>query len=133
MPPNPISAFIFTPFYSFGEIQGNLGSLIICFIPRILVGAVTGSAYKFLSKLISCKDYFNLVISSIFGSFTNTLGVMIGIWIFFGEQYFSLVGHSILLIIGSTILTSGIPEAIIRAILAPAVCKPIKLVMERKY
>jgi hypothetical protein len=54
-----------------------------------------------------------------------------GIWIFFGNQYASIAGQAMILIIGTTILTSGIPEAIVAALLASAVCKPMKIVMNR--
>ncbi|HIY18963.1 MAG TPA: ECF transporter S component, partial [Candidatus Blautia avistercoris] len=38
---NPtVTSFVFTPFYTLGEFQGGIGSLIICFIPRILTGVV---------------------------------------------------------------------------------------------
>jgi uncharacterized membrane protein len=41
-PPSPIVAFVFTPFYALGDLRGNIWSLVICFVPRILVGTVTG-------------------------------------------------------------------------------------------
>lgn len=132
MPPSPAVAFVFTPLYSLGEIQGNFGSVLICFIPRILVGTVTGLSYKGLSKAMPQKDVLSMIIASAVGSITNTLGVMGGIWLFFGTQYASLVGQAMLLIIGTTILTSGIPEAIVSAIIAPTVCKPMKKVMSRR-
>ena len=38
---NPtLTSFVFTPFYSLGEYSGGIGSLIICFVPRILIGVV---------------------------------------------------------------------------------------------
>ena len=37
--PNATS-FVFTPLYSVGDFQGNAWSLVICFLPRILVGVV---------------------------------------------------------------------------------------------
>lgn len=38
---NPsLLSFAFSPFYSVGEIGGNFFSVIICFVPRILVGVV---------------------------------------------------------------------------------------------
>ena len=132
MPPSPIVAFIFTPFYSLGEMQGNFGSILICFVPRILVGAVTGLSYQGLSKAMPKKDVLSMIIASAAGSMTNTIGVMGGIWLFFGTQYASIAGQAMILIIGTTILTSGIPEAIVSAIIAPAVCKPIKKVISRQ-
>ena len=131
MPPSPIAAFVFTPFYSLGEIQGNLGSILICFIPRILVGVVAGLTYKGLSKKMPKKDVLSMAIASAAGSLANTFGVMGGIWLFFGTQYASIAGQAMLIIVGMTILTSGIPEAIVSAIVAPAVSKPVKTAMNK--
>ena len=131
MPPTPIAAFVFTPFYSLGEIQGNFGSIIICFVPRILVGVVTGLVYQGLSKKMPEKDVLSMAIAAALGSLTNTFGVMGGIWLFFGAQYATLAGQAMILIIGMTILTSGIPEAIVAAIIAPAVSRPVKIAMNK--
>lgn len=131
-PPSPISAFLFTPFYSLGEFQGNFGSLLICFVPRTLVGFVAGVVYQALSKARPGKDILAMGIASALGSLTNTFGVMLGIWLFFGRQYASLIGTSVLIGIGSTVLTSGIPEAVVAVILCTAVCKPLKVILEKR-
>lgn len=131
MPPTPIAAFIFTPFYSFGEFSGNFGSLLICFVPRILVGTVAGLVYKGFSKMFPNKHVLNYSLSAALGSLTNTILVLGGIWLFFGEQYSALAGKSILLVIGITILTSGIPEAIVNAVIAPAVCNPLRVILSK--
>ncbi len=130
-PPTPIVAFVFTPFYSLGEFSGNFGSVLICFIPRILVGTVAGLAYKALSKAMPQKNVLCFSLSAALGSLTNTLGVMGGIWLFFGTQYASVAGEAIMIIIGTTILTSGIPEAIVSAVAASAVCKPLKTILSK--
>lgn len=132
MPPMPLMAFIFTPFYSLGEFSGNFGSLLICFVPRILVGTVTGVSYKYLSETLHKKSVFSISISAALGSLINTFGVMGGIWLFFGKQYASIAGQTMIYIIGFTILTSGIPEAIVSAILSSAVCRPLKTLLERR-
>jgi len=49
-PPTPV-AFVFTPFYSIGAVHGNFWSLVICFVPRILVGTVTGLCFSLFSRL----------------------------------------------------------------------------------
>lgn len=128
-PPSPIVAFVFTPFYTLGEFSGNLGSLLICFVPRILTGTVAGATYHKLSISFPEKNVLSYSLSAILGSFINTLGVMGGIWLFFSSQYSTIAGESLLLIIFSTILTSGIPEAIVSAILASAICKPLKIIL----
>lgn len=130
-PPTPIAAFVFTPFYTLGEFSGNFGSVLICFVPRILVGTVAGLTYKALSKAMPTKNVLCYSISAALGSLTNTFGVMGGIWLFFGNQYATLAGGTMLLIIGMTILTSGIPEAIVSAIAASAICKPVKLMLAK--
>ena len=122
MPPNPLIAFLFTPFYSLGEFQGNFGSVLICFVPRILGGTFGGFAYK----LFKDRDALAFPVSAVVGSLTNTIGVMGGIWLFFGTQYESIFGGAMLAAIGSTVLFSGVPEAIIAALVAYAVCTPVK-------
>ena len=128
-PPSPVVAFVFTPFYSLGEFSGNFGSLLICFVPRILVGTVAGLTYKGLSKAMPDKSALCFSLSAALGSLTNTFGVMGGIWLFFGRQYSSIAGGAMLLLIGSTILFSGIPEAVISAFAASAICKPLDIVL----
>jgi uncharacterized membrane protein len=128
-PPSPVVAFVFTPFYTLGEFKGNFGSLLICFVPRILTGTVAGATYHKLAITFPRKNVLNFSLSAILGSLTNTIGVLGGIWLFFGSQYSTIAGETLLLIIISTILTSGIPEAIVSAILATAVCKPLKIIL----
>ena len=43
--PTPAS-FVFSPFYSLGEFSGGWESLVICFIPRILIGIVPWFVYR---------------------------------------------------------------------------------------
>ncbi len=114
-PPSPLVAFVFTPFYSFGEFQGNFFSLLICFVPRILAGTVAGAL---CSALKNKGNILRFTLAGFAASMTNTLLVMGGIWLFFGGQYQQVVGSAILIVIGMTVLTSGIPEAIIAAITA---------------
>ena len=126
-PPSPI-AFVFTPFYSLGEFQGNIWSIIICFVPRILIGFVAGTSYKALSGKTS-SSVLLYGASGVLGSLTNTFLVLAGIYFFFGRDYASAAGfsYSLLLgIIGTTILTSGIPEAFLGGLTAYAVCRPLK-------
>ncbi|MEG1996258.1 MAG: ECF transporter S component [Oscillospiraceae bacterium] len=132
MPPNPLIAFVFTPFYSFGDFHGNFASILICFVPRILTGAVAGIVFKVLKEKLPNKNILTMAIAAALGSLTNTLLVMGGIWVFFGSQYSSLAGTAMIAIIGMTILTSGIPEAVVSAVISPAVCQPVNKILKRK-
>lgn len=131
MPPSPIVAFVWTPFYRVGEVGGNVWSLVICFVPRILVGVVTGLSFKGLLKVFKKKKNMDVIaysVSAILGSLTNTILVLYGIYIFFGKEYaaaFEMAYDLLLGAIGTVILTNGIPEAIIAAIAAVAICKPL--------
>jgi len=132
MPPNPLTAFVFTPFYSVGELSGNFWSVVICFVPRILVGTVTGLCYSFFSFMFEQKGKMlpmAYMLSGFLGSMANTLLVMAGIFFCFGQPYAEAVGqayNALLGLIGLTILTNGVPEAILGAIAAYAVCRPIQ-------
>jgi uncharacterized membrane protein len=64
---------------------------------------------------------------------TNTLLVLAGIYLFFGKSFASVIGveYKLLLgVIGSIILTSGLPEAGLGAVLAYAICSPLKKALQ---
>lgn len=121
---NPnVTSFVFSPFYTMGGIHGGIKSLIICFVPRILIGVVPYYVYKLISKLMESKRSSKnvaLAAAGISGSLINTLLVMYGIYFLFGTSYSNAKGISpdalyglILTIIG----TQGIPEAIVAGVL----------------
>jgi uncharacterized membrane protein len=133
-PPNPLLAFVFTPFYGLGATHGNIWSLVICFVPRILVGVVTGACYHLFTRL-KWKSGAVYGLSGALGSLTNTFGVLGGIYVFFGHSYATVLGKGfnvLLGLIGLTILTSGIPEAVIGGLAAYAVCRPIQKFLKRE-
>lgn len=115
-----ITSFVFTPFYSFNEdFSGNFWSIVICFLPRILIGVVSGYSFIFLSKIVKSKT-LNCCVCGIIGSLTNTILVMFGIFIFFGNQYALAKGNSVdsvFNLIAGIVGTIGIPEAIVSGIL----------------
>lgn len=133
MPPNPVTAFVFTPFYSFGDFKGNFWSIIICFIPRILIGAVTGASITLLSKFMGekkSKAKFGLIctISGVLGSLINTILVLGGIYVFFGKDYAAAneMSYALLLgAIGTIVLTNGLLEAALGGIFGGAI-SPLK-------
>ena len=132
-PPNPLMAFVFTPFYMLGATHGNVWSLVICFVPRILVGVVTGACFKLFTRL-NWKSGVVYGLSGVLGSLVNTLGVLGGIYVFFGHSYATVLGKGfdlLLGLIGLTILTNGIPEAIIGGVAAYAICRTLRRYMKR--
>ncbi len=126
-----LTSFVFSPFIS----QGSWLSLVICFIPRILVGIVPHYVYQFFSKHIKKKgEVISLALAGIAGSLTNTILVMGGIYLFFGSEYAAaknLPVESLFGVIMGIVGLNGVPEAIIAAILTCAIAKAL-LVYKRK-
>lgn len=123
-PPNPLLAFVFSPFYSLGTFTGNAWSLVICIVPRTLVGAVAGWCHKLFKN-----DVLSYGLSGALGSLTNTVLVLGGIFLFFGTRYAEVNGvayNTLLGALGMVALINGIPEAVIGALAGFLVCMPIK-------
>ena len=121
MPPSPM-AFLFTPFYNIGNTSGNFFSLIICFVPRILGGYLSGLWADNIKK----PQALSYWLSGIIGSAANTLGVTLGIALFFGSSYADLLGQPLWILIMTTIITSGIPEALLNGLICYAITTCLK-------
>lgn len=129
---NPtVTSFVFTPFYSLGEMQGGIGSIIICFIPRILVGVVPYFVFKALYKNMKSKNsgmVVSLGAAGLVGSLINTLLVMNLIFVFFRDAYAAANGvaeNAVYGFILSIIAMNGIPEAIVAAVIVAVVGKTL--------
>lgn len=119
---NPtITSFVFTPFYNLGEFEGGFGSIIICFLPRVLVGVLPYYIYKLIKKIDKKPvSSWGLIISGVAGSMVNTLLVMNLIYMFFREDYAAANGVTVKVVYGfilSIITINGVPEAIVAGVL----------------
>ena len=125
--PGPTS-FVFSPFVPvFGEEKGSLAALLVCFVPRILVGIVPYYVCKLLKK-IGTNEHICYITAGLCGSLTNTILVMNMIYLFFGESYGSARGvasNALYSVILSVICINGIPEAIVAAIITALVVKAV--------
>lgn len=125
--PGPL-AFVFTPFYA----PGNFYSLLICFVPRILIGTVAGLVFKLVHHFAAknrVADVLSYILAGAFGSLANTVLVLGGIYVFFGEPYAAAneIGYEALFgAIMGVIGTNGLLELAIGAALAYLICKPIR-------
>lgn len=133
---NPTAtSFVFSPFYELGEIHGGIGSLIICFIPRILVGVVPYYVFQGLRR-ISRKDSgqtLALILAGVSGALTNTLLVMNLIFVFFRDAYAvanDVASEAVYGFILSIIGINGIPEAIVAGILTTLIGR---ILLKTKY
>ena len=114
-----VTSFVFTPFFSGGVAEGGIGSLVVCFVPRILVGIVPYYVYKFLSRGDKRRP-LALAVAGFFGSMANTLLVMNLIYLLFGQQWAAAQGKASEFLYGiilSVIGVNGVPEAIVAALL----------------
>ena len=131
---NPnLTSFVFSPFYSLGNVHGNFKSLIICFVPRILIGVVAYYVYTGIVKLVKKKNSGKSSIAALAaagaaGALTNTLLVMNGIYFLFGSSYANAKGiatDALYGVILGVIGTQGVPEAIVAAVLTAAIGKAL--------
>lgn len=124
-----VTSFVFTPFFEGAGLGGNPLSLVICFVPRILVGVVPYFVYKGVIKLLNKmkgKETVSLITAGICGAMTNTILVMGMIYLFFGESYAKAkeISYDALLgVILGVIGVNGVLEAITAAVLTCVICK----------
>lgn len=122
--PNPTS-FIFSPFVTVGGYSGNIRSVFIALVPRIMIGVMAWLTYKAFQK----RERLAILLAGVVGSMTNTIMVMASIYFLFGKEYaaarnmeMASLSGIIIGIIGS----QGIVEAIAAAIITFAVVLALK-------
>ena len=83
-----LTSFVFTPFLTMpnGE-SGGIRSVIICMVPRILIGVVAYYVYRGVSKIWKKRKKLALAAAGVAGSITNTILVMNLIYFLFGSTY----------------------------------------------
>lgn len=130
-----ITSFVFTPFYSLDErFAGSFKSIIICFLPRILIGVIAAYLFKALSKT-KMKRGASLAITGFVGSMVNTVLVMGGIYLLYGESYALAKGMGFSALFGvimGVVGMNGVPEAIVAAVLTAAITAPLMRYMRKR-
>lgn len=101
------TSYLFSPLVP----NGNLSSLIIAFVPRILIGITPYFVYKWM------KNKAGLIVAGAIGSLTNTIFVLGGIFLLFSNVY----SGNIQQLLAAVISTNSIAEMIISAVLAVAI------------
>ena len=120
-----LTSFVFSPFVPvFGEESGSLFAIIISLLPRIMIGIVAAGVFALLSKT-KLSAAVKSAAAGFCGSLTNTVLVMGGIYLFFGESYSAakeMAYETLLATVAATITGTGITEAVISAVACGAVC-----------
>ena len=126
-----ITSFCFSPFVTIGTMSGNYKSLLIAFVPRILLGYLAGLVFGIMKK--NNRENLGVVVGALTGAITNTVLVLSGIYIFFGEAYASAVGvqySTLVTVLLGVVSTNGILEAILGAIVSLAIYKALKPILK---
>lgn len=123
-----ILSFAFSPLIPvFGSDRGSLMALVICFVPRIMVGIVPFYIFHLFHKLFSKKaNFVSYILAGVAGALTNTLLVMNGIYFIFKDSYAaakSIPMDAVYSGILAIIFANGIPEAIVAGIVTSGLCK----------
>ena len=125
-------SFAFSPLVPVpGAERGSLIAILICLLPRVLVGIVPYYARRFLSAVpfIEKSNVACLFLSGVAGSVTNTILVMHMLFFLFRDAFAQARNVPVDAVYGlviSIITANGIPEAIVAGIFASAVCKAVE-------
>lgn len=120
------TSFAFSPLVPVpGLGRGSLWALVIAFVPRILIGIVSYYIYALVKKAAK-NETVAMGVGAFAGSLTNTVLVMGLIGMIFADDYAGVVGKAFSLILRSTVVVNGIPEALVAVIISVAVCKAVK-------
>ena len=121
-----ITSFLFSPFITVGGISGNFWSLVIVFVPRILLGWLSGKLFRLMRKKIG--NLPSCAVTAAACTILHTLMVMGMIWFFFGPSYAQALGvakEAVAGVIMGVITTNGVMETILAAVVIPALDKAL--------
>ena len=130
-----LTSFVFSPFVPIPMLAEQeplfiriLKCAFICLFSRVMIGIVSAYLNSFLKKRRSVPAAVRNMACGAAGAITNTLFVMGGIYFLYGEAYAGANSVNVSLlskVISGIILTQGIPEAVVSAIICGAVLKAL--------
>lgn len=126
-------SFAFSPFMTTEGLPGVLKSLWIALGCRILFGLIAGWLWKLVKKIFEW-NYVALPVTAAVSTICHTLLVMGSIYLLLAQQYAAAKNVAITAVFGlvmGTVTASGIPEAIIAAILVTVIGKALLHLMAR--
>lgn len=124
--PNLLS-FAFSPFMTTEGLPGVAKALWIALGCRIMLGVIAGRLWK-LAKKISLSDMIALPIVSAVSTICHTAMVMGSIYLLLAQQYADAKNVAFSAVFGlimGTVTASGIPEAIVAAVLVTVIGKAL--------
>lgn len=129
-----VTSFAFSPFVPVpGMESGSWKALIVAFLPRICIGLVTWGTYVLLNKW-KFKKGLCYAVSAVVGSLVNTIFVLSLIGVLFAEPYaeaLGIAGSALFASLAGVVLTNGVGEAILAAVIVCAVMVPLDMILKR--
>lgn len=101
------ASYLFSPFVE----NGQLTSLIIAILPRVLIGVFPYFVYQWVT------NRFGLVLAGVIGSLTNTVFVLSGIFIFFSSVY----QGNLKALLAAIVSTNAMAEMVIAGLVCSAI------------
>ncbi len=101
---------------------------LIAVLPRVLIGLFAGLFYHTVRNKKGTHTLLRTSTSALIGSFTNTIFVLLFIYLFYGQQYaqaLSIDYSNLAYFLGTIVVTNGLAEAISAAILVPVLVRPL--------
>lgn len=126
-------SFAFSPFMTTEGLIGAVKSLWIGLGCRILFGVIAGWLWKFFKKILK-QDYIALPVTAAVATLCHTILVMGSIYVLLAQQYAAAKNVAISAVFGlvmGTVTASGVPEAIIAAILVTVIGKSLLHLLAR--
>lgn len=122
-------SFCFSPLIPVpGLDRGSLFALVVCFLPRILVGILPYYIFKLFGGKKEQPSVLALGAAGFGGALVNTIFVMGSIYFLFAEAFASIKAmpvEKVLAAIMGIVVANGLPEAVVSMILVTAICKPL--------
>lgn len=119
-------AFVFTPAYNVpGTDSGSPLSLLVVFLPRIILGLAAAELYRLFLKFDK-SGHIACPAASVLASLIHSVLVLGMIYVFFGEAYAEVNGveHGALLgAMGIVVVTNGLAEALLAAMITSALAR----------
>lgn len=131
--PNPLTSMFFSPFMTSTGAVGAVKALWVSTGCRVLFGLVSGLLWKLLRKL-GAKEFVALPVTAAVSTVLHTILVLGSICLLFPNEYAEVnktTVDALFVIVGTTVVTNGIIEAIVAALLVTIVGKALLHFMER--
>jgi uncharacterized membrane protein len=126
-------SFAFSPFMTTEGLTGVAKSIWIALGCRILFGLIAGWLWKVFGRIFK-EEYISLPLTAALATICHTLLVMGSIYMLLAQQYAQAKNVAISAVFGlimGTVTASGIPEAIVAAVLVTVIGKTLLRLMLR--